>query len=207
MSSNGKTCTQGVCQIDYCNACLSITTCSACITGFTLSSDKMTCTSNCLSTLSNCIFCSSSTYCTDCEAGYVTSISGTTMGKCVLICASITNCIRCKSDTQCSSCANNYQLSADLKSCSIACKVRGCLVCSDSTSYNCTTCQTGYTADTSGTRTICKKNCREGQVNTASSGVTCQKCENVISHCNTCDQVSTTIVCTACQGGYFVNGN
>lgn len=206
LSTDGKNCTVGICQVDYCQTCASMSTCGTCITGFTLSSDNTTCTSNCLSSFSNCLFCSS-TACTSCENGYFIGTASPNVGKCVLICASITNCIRCYSPTQCASCADGYFRSDDMKTCSRSCKVPGCLVCADSTTFTCQTCKTGYTPDTSGATTICKKNCRDGMVNTASSGVTCEKCKDKVTYCNTCDVVNSNVVCTSCQEGYFVNGN
>lgn len=158
-----------MCYIPYCQTCATISTCQTCISGFTLSSDKTTCTTNCTSSFPNCILCTS-TACTSCNDGYQIAASG----QCQLICSSISNCIRCFSSTQCAACADGYQLSSNYRSCSIVCRVRGCLTCASSTSSSCQTCESGYTAVTnSNGDQVCSRNCRPGQINTSPSGINC----------------------------------
>lgn len=63
LSANGKNCTASTCQVEYCQTCSS-KQCLACITGFTLSTDKLSCASACPAAsptaFPNCLLCSTS---------------------------------------------------------------------------------------------------------------------------------------------------
>ena len=173
------------------------------MTGFTLSSNSLTCTSDCSATLSNCLFCSSTTVCTVCGANYVLS-----NGTCVLPCATIANCQVCATTTLCQSCASNYQLSATATTCDLICLVPGCASCASALATSCTTCASGYSPYTSGQNTLCAKDCGQGELNTGNGTVNCQVCSTLIANCDTCalQTGSTTAYCVNCLAGYFVSG-
>ena len=61
-SSGASICLYSIsCNLPYCEACSSLTTCSKCIPGFSLSLDSTTCTSSCPSQgWPNCLLCNSS---------------------------------------------------------------------------------------------------------------------------------------------------
>lgn len=98
----------------------------------------MTCSSDCTNAtptaFPNCRQCST-TACTDCQNGFFL-----TSGQCTLPCASLANCVSCLSSTQCASCAKGYLVSADLNSCELICKSRGCKTCASATTTDCTAC-------------------------------------------------------------------
>ena len=185
--------------------CASVQTCSACITGFSLSSTNTTCTSDCpAGGFNNCLFCTQSA-CILCDANYALDPANT--GQCVLPCASITNCIACSSSSVCSACMAGYSVSSTGTTCDIVCAVEGCLTCTSATATTCTTCKTGYTPynDTNSNQK-CAKNCADGEVDVGSGAVQCQACDTTIQNCHTCSVHNSVVFCDACFEEYFVNG-
>ena len=169
------TCSLSFCMINYCASCLTMSTCSECISGFTLSSDNTTCTTNCSSIHANCLLCSGST-CTYCTSGY--KVEGSSCSKA----CSVANCDTCLSTTQCGSCADGYLPSSDKTSCVMACKVDNCVTCASTSSTSCSACESGYSTKKrdGSTDFFCAKDCPLGYVNSASSGITCSKCSLAI---------------------------
>lgn len=181
-----------------------MTTCSACVSGFTLASNSQSCVSDCTANITNCLFCSSNTTCSVCAASYVVS-----NGSCALPCSAINNCVTCYSATQCASCSSGFAPSANLQTCDIVCLVAGCSVCASSSSTTCTTCASGYSNYTVNNETRCALNCGSGQVDTGSGTVNCQSCSTLIANCVSCSVqtgASTTVFCDSCLDGFFVNG-
>ena len=92
----------------------------------------------------------------------------------------------------------------------MACVVRGCIACPSTTSLSCDTCGTGFVKFTEPGTTLskCSKTCPEGTVGVTSGGsTTCQSCSTTIANCLTCSQLAnSTVVCSTCLGGYFLNG-
>ena len=152
-----NTCTLSFCSIPYCMTCLSVSTCSACVTGFTLSVDNATCASDCSTNgFANCLFCSGSA-CILCDLNYAN-----VNGACTLPCSAIINCVACLSATRCAACSAGFSPSANFQTCDQVCSVSGCAACTTSTATSCTTCSTGYSPYTQSGNTLCAPDCSEG---------------------------------------------
>ena len=119
--------------IENCIECSSGSTCTKCVTGYTISSGGcVPCSSI------GCSNCSQSEYkCLSCDEG--TTYNETT-GLCS-VCSNIDGkCLTCESNT-CLTCMNGNYL--DSNNCYECSTIDGCLSCSNSTK-KCTVCKTGY---------------------------------------------------------------
>ena len=140
----------------YCNTCTN-TTCLTCSSNFTLANNSCVCetgyyvdstTPACLScsiAISNCIDCSSSSVCTQCQKG---SILNASTNVCDVEPCQVDNCNTCDSSnySACLICDSGYSISGS-----------NCvLVCGDDALHSSESCDDGNTVDGDGCSSTCK---------------------------------------------------
>jgi hypothetical protein len=117
----------------YCQTC-SNTSCSACMSNFTLSGGACVCPNGYYADSTNSV-CSS--------------------------CSSLSHCLTCSSSTVCTSCASGYAVNATTNQCfSQPCQISNCNSCNPSDFTICTLCNTGYSLSNSNTQ--CSVRCGDG---------------------------------------------
>ena len=200
ISTTAFTCSSSV--VPNCASCSFNNFCSACNTGFVLSS-----LGTCLPTqcnIPNCASCSANYVCQVCATGFTNSlgffyqnqptanmVTSMIMGQCIpnTITCQIANCAYCTSSGVCASCASGYDITSP-NVCGPACSVSNCIQCFEGSPSSCLTCQPGYTLSTNG-----------------------QTCTAVSYSCPGCQNFNTTCFynwamgqgsCTQCSSGMLL---
>ncbi len=179
-------CLPSNCMIPFCKKCSTNNVCQQCNSNFILTNNSCVCQSgwfpnstNSLSAscicspsqgsnpavnlctkcnVTNCLQCSSATFCNVCAAPYTLNSNGV----CVL--CNIPDCSICSSDNFCSLCQGNLQVSSAGDQC-LSCSITNCYKCSSS--LKCKACLPGFTFNLEQTACInCSlPNCRYCQGN------------------------------------------
>jgi hypothetical protein len=183
--------------------------CTKCSTGLFLTTDQLSCVSNC--STANCNSCTASA-CSSCRVGYQLTQSKS----CVLNSCSVSNCLFCDDSSKCVKCKSNYTLSSG--QCTMAqCTLSNCITCKTGSIF-CDSCSAGFVLNIwSG---VCEQlifpitNCTafmkdpsnqnrcvqcSNQYVPSSDGFSCVL--NCPSHCSSCSNSQ----CTVCNEGYFIN--
>ena len=153
-----KTCTSKYSM--YCTSC-NATKCLSCANLFYLSGN------DCKQCSAGCAKCTSSSYCTQCEAYRVLD---TITHTCNIPCTHyIPNCIYCYDATKCQNCIGGYYVDSSNK-CSPCTNISNCLNCSSAST--CTQCKQGYYLNSSNKCLACTVlNCA-----TCAKDGTCESC-------------------------------
>jgi hypothetical protein len=135
-----------LCQIPYCNLCVTQNTCSNCPNSFVLKNNKCQCNSTfvvindtcqcpsgyivyngfcVLCNIVGCSYCIHANVCAQCSSLY----NATSFGTCIL--CNVTNCNQCSNNNYCASCSNNLVVNSNGNAC-ITCNQPSCSVCSSS---------------------------------------------------------------------------
>lgn len=164
----------------------------------------------------NCLTCTSATYCLSCPSGKFLKVTTHTCISC------IANCLNCTSATGCTLCQPNYIFASP--NCVLDCSpVANCSTCIlSNATIQCTACKTGYSLMSNACSTVCgdgivisPQQCDDGTttgLNGCSSNCTVQNtyfcvnspssCSSCIAFCNTCTNAS---VCISCFTNYTYN--
>ncbi|KAL4461967.1 hypothetical protein ABPG74_000812 [Tetrahymena malaccensis] len=195
------------CNITNCQTCSGDGKCSVCVSGYTLSADKLSCN---LCTVQNCLTCqsNSSTVCSQCVANYIKS-SDSTQCNC-----NVNGCLKCQQNdgSKCATCVNNYTQNNNL----CQCQVNNCQSCDPSDGSKCQVCNDGLTYNTQNNTCYCaipnciscsniKGQCKTCQLNYHLSSDS-QNCTCNIQNCQNCDPNDGS-KCIQCNTGYSVDSN
>ncbi|EAR85946.3 hypothetical protein TTHERM_01178750 (macronuclear) [Tetrahymena thermophila SB210] len=203
--SNPQNCV--TCNITNCQTCSGDGKCSVCVSGYTLSIDKLSCNS---CSVQNCIACqsNSSTLCSQCAPNYLKS------GDSTYCACNVNGCLKCQQNdgSKCLTCANNYIQNNNL----CQCQVNNCQICNPIDGAKCLLCNAGLTYNTQNNTCYCPiKNCiscsnQVGQCQTCQLyyllSSDSQNCTCNLLNCQICDPNDGSI-CLQCNTGYTVDSN
>lgn len=188
---------------ERCSACDSSVRCTACKSGYALSSGGQCVTCS----VSNCNQCSSDNTCSSCTDGYYLNV-----GQCSPCNKPCRTCVT--NADKCTSCQSGYELSANTCISTTACDVEHCRSCISP--GVCGKCDTGYYVSSSRCsqcNSMCREcygpnTCTECAANNAipdENGI-CVSIVCNVSNCIRCD-LDTLSVCTMCDSGYTLSSD
>ncbi|KAL4477137.1 hypothetical protein ABPG72_008871 [Tetrahymena utriculariae] len=203
--TNSQNCV--VCSISNCQTCSGDGKCQICISGYSLSADKLSCI---LCTVQNCIACqsNSSTVCSQCATNYIKSSDSASCD------CNVTGCQKCQLNdgSKCLICSNNYAQINNL----CYCQAHNCKTCNPQDGSKCQVCNDGLTYNTQNNTCYCAiQNCIScsniiGQCNTCQLNYqlssNSQNCICNIQNCQNCDPNDGS-KCIQCNTGYSIDPN
>ncbi len=208
--------------------------CQGCTFGYYLAAETSASVHDCKPCMQNCLECSGTAKCDQCQSGYYLVTKSDTLEECVKLCdlgyykdsyleecaTCVDHCRWCTGRNFCAECDDGYYLYTDLANTVCNACVENCKVCTNGTT--CLECISGYIR-TPGTGTIsdsCSSSCGTHYYHNSTSGeckscdFRCLKCTGpTVAECTECDPGAVGVVKSSetglcvCDLGYLTNSS